>query len=169
MKIVNYLPFTIVLLLWITLTLYVFIQSPNFATHIKVLVVPLAVITAVLSFKAVEVNAGYPYYVQKLPERFMYLGHKVIINDKFEKIGIDVWSQKGHRTRLFAIPWSKQMEKVLNAAQEKKKGFGGQGEVEMRERHKKNKEGSSEGDDEDPYDSDLKLPSYNQTKPEYMT
>lgn len=168
MNVIDYLPLATILFAWALLTLYVFIRAPNVATLVKLLVVPLVIVAAILSYRVTDLNAGYPKHTFKLPERFLYLGHKVIINDYYEKIGIDVWAQNGHITRLYAIPWSKAMEEALNKAQGKKMGAKGRGDVEMK--GKPGKKGGKPGEESDqaPYDSELKLPNYNQTKPDYL-
>jgi hypothetical protein len=171
MKIINYLPFIGVLFIWVIFTLYVFVNSPRVHTSIKMIVIPLAIVASVLSFRAADLNAGYAMHTDKLPQRFMYLGHKVIINEKFEKIGIDVWAQQEHTTRLYGIPWNKQMEDALNKAQEKKMGSKGKGDVEMNKRPgkpgKPGKPGEDEDENHEPYDSNLKLPDYNRGKPDF--
>lgn len=153
----NFMPFVVVLFLWAIATLYVFVKTPNVAAIIKIAVVPLAIAASVLSYQAYEITAGRAKEVVQLPERFIYLGHTLVINEQYRKERIEVWTRRERTTQLYSIAWSSSMEKAMNAAAAMKKGSRG-GEVEMnRHRGPPGNKSGAQGD-EYPYDSKLKLP-----------
>jgi hypothetical protein len=97
---------------------WVFIHS-NRSYLLRWAIIPVSVIVAVLSARLYDVRLGYAVPAD-LPPKFMYLGHRVIVEKK-RKTGIEVWVQTAS-TRLYRIPYSKPVEEAMDKAREQAKG-----------------------------------------------
>ena len=156
----HYIPLVIVLVIWAILTLGVFIYSPKGNVWIKLVIIPLMLAAAILSYKIADTTAGRSRDVHALPERFIFLGRALVVNDQYEKIAIEVWIRPDKTTRLYSIPWSKQMEKMLDKAEQARNS--GRGEVEMKKK-KPGKPGDKgtldDRESDEPYELRKMIPS----------
>ncbi|HXS54174.1 MAG TPA: hypothetical protein VN782_16675 [Usitatibacter sp.] len=96
---------------------WVFIHSDR-SYLLRWAMIPLSLLVAVASAAVYDAGLGYAV-AAKLPPRFVYLGHQVVVEQQ-HKAGIEVWAQAA-RTRLYRIPYSKPMEEALNRAHEQAK------------------------------------------------
>jgi hypothetical protein len=96
---------------------WVFIHS-NRSYLLRWAVIPLSLVVAVASAKMYDARLGYAV-AQQLPEKFVYLGHQVVVEQK-HKAGIEVWVRVAE-TRLYRIPYTRPMEEALDHAREQSK------------------------------------------------
>ena len=108
-------------ILWIVgltaFTAYVYIKTPD-RYGLKFAAIPLAFIVAFFSFNIFLGSIGISYPHQ-LPETFEYLDSRLIAKDG-KKNSFEVWVNEGAHSRLYLIPYSKNMEEQLNAAKARK-------------------------------------------------
>jgi hypothetical protein len=135
---------------------WVFIHS-NRSYLLRWALIPVSVVVAVLSSRVYDAGLGYAAAAE-LPEKFVYLGHHVVVEKK-RKAGIDVWAQT-EGTRLYRIPYSKPTEQAMDKAREQAKG--GQPVV----MHKRagaepsaDRDRPMQSQSEHPYESNVMLPS----------
>lgn len=160
-------PLTLMMLGVVGFSLYVFIHTPT-QYRLKVVLIPLVLFIVVYSFNFIGNMLGYSVR-HKLPEQSVYIAHAVVITQDGAKTDIEVWLRSGNRTRLFLVPYSKQMEKVLDAAREASKDGT---EVTMTEnppaagddKGKGKSDGVVDNEDEYPYNLNLNIPSYTMPK-----
>lgn len=107
-------PLAVMLVLLAAFGSWVFMHS-NRSYLLRWAMIPLSLAVAVASAKVYDVRLGYAV-AGDLPEKFVYLGHHVVVEEN-RKAGIEVWAQSA-RTRLYRIAYSKPMEKALERAQE---------------------------------------------------
>lgn len=134
---------------------WVFIHS-NRSYLLRWAIIPLSLLVAVASAKVYDARLGYAVSAE-LPQRFVYLGHQVVVRDK-HKTGIEVWAQVTEN-RLYRIPYTKPMEQALEQAREQAKG-GLPVVMNKRATGKKSGEAGALADSgAAPYDSNIVLPS----------
>ena len=114
----TYWPLALGLILIAGFGSWVFIHS-NRSYLLRWALIPVSVIVAVLSANLYNVRLGYAV-AGELPPKFLYLGHKVIV-EKAHKTGIEVWAQTSS-SRLYRIPYSKPVEEAMDQAREQAKG-----------------------------------------------
>jgi hypothetical protein len=161
----HYIPLALVLLAWAVLTLFVFIRTPKVNMALKVLVIPLVVVAAIYSYQVTNLLAGHAKDVKRLPVKFTYVAHSVVLNERFQKVGLEVWTKYHGHTIAYAIPWSEKMEKALEQAQQMRKGSK-HGEVEMKldGEQRSGQKGSDEEQIEDTFKPQLRMPFEDQPK-----
>ncbi len=119
------LPLLVALLVSLAFAAYVFIRAPA-PYHLRLAMIVAAFAAAAGCVPLLENILGWAY-PRALPDRFVLLGSRVLI-DGGEKIGIEVWTGGPH-SRLLLVPYSRKLEKALEEA--KRKGQGG-GSTSMR-------------------------------------
>lgn len=153
-------PLVLMLLALVGITVYVFLQAPA-SYKLKFFIVPFALFAAAHSFVYVSNMLGYSVPSQ-LPNKIVYIQHKTIVNQDGEKLGIEVWVREEQmKTRLYKIPYQKQMEQMLDEARKQSKDGG---EVMLTKKEGKlDKEGNNGGVEEEseeyPYKLDLMIPN----------
>ncbi|HTP46122.1 MAG TPA: hypothetical protein VMQ50_04290 [Casimicrobiaceae bacterium] len=156
------LPLIVLLTMLAGFTTYVFIRAPG-RYYLKLVLIPASLVVWVLGMWLFMFSLGHAY-PHRLPDDFTYIAHQVVVHGK--KVGIEVWV-KTTGTRLFLIPYSKRMEEVLDGARQAGKGGG---RVELHKlRHSSNARdgtGAREAEDDDAFDSNLKLPADDNPKDE---
>ena len=146
-----FIPAIFVLTLWSAFTTFVFIKSPV-EYLLRWALIPLGLIAAVAFGYFTWVAYGYSVQMP-LPDSFDFLGYHVLISNN-KKTAIEIWVS-GERTRLYVIPYSKDAEKKLKEAAEKKKAGG---IVRMRKHKNNNGMGDKDGREDYPFESNLLLP-----------
>ncbi len=141
-----YSPIIVLLTLLVSFSTYVFIQAPR-KYLLKWLLIPTSLVVGVFAVFLFSMSAGYAMPTT-LPDQFTLLGSHVVVSGK-KKDAIEVWGLTD-KSRLYRIPYSKQMEQALREAKEKGKGGG---RVDLK------KQGTEKGENEDQYESNLVLPS----------
>lgn len=122
-----YAPLILVLVLMAALAVYVF-YSTDRRFGLKFVLGPALLMTAYFSFVFATMHMGYAY-PSKLPKKFQYLDHAVVLSDDSTKkmwidifiISLDPWSKQ---SRLQRIPWSQKMEDAAKQAQQIRRGGG---------------------------------------------
>lgn len=155
MQLTSYWPLAFGLILVAAFGSWVFIHS-NRSYLLRWALIPLSLVVAVASARVYDARLGYAVPAE-LPQKFVYLGHQVLIEDK-HKTGIEVWAQVSGN-RLYRIPYSKPMEQALDHAREQAKG-GLPVVMNRRQAGKASKSsGALAGSGTAPYDSNIILPS----------
>ncbi len=152
---IDYYAPILILAIWSALASYVFIRSPK-SYLTRWVMIPASLVAAVLYGYANWASFGYAVPLG-LPDQFTFLGYNTVIVAN-KKTSIEVWVE-AQRTRLYVIPYSKEAEKALKDAAEKKKGGG---VVQMKRRKEKPNDpanGDKDGRADYPYESNLLLPS----------
>jgi hypothetical protein len=109
-----YWPLALGLVLVAGLSGWVFIHS-NRSYLLRWALIPLALVVATASARMYDAGLGYAV-PGKLPDKFLYLGHQVVIANN-RKTGIEVWVRTAG-TRLYRIPYSKPAEEAMDRARE---------------------------------------------------
>jgi hypothetical protein len=145
------LPILLIMLGIAITTTFVFIRSPA-RLLAKFLMVPCA-LAAAASIPVIFIALmGYAVPVPP-PEQGLVIAHRTVVVGSKKKT-IELWLGRDGSTRLYSMPYSQQLEKVLDeAAQGKQNGLEGQLSFKKRGNAKKNNHDDSEGD----YEFDLKL------------
>jgi hypothetical protein len=152
-------PIIVLCTLFVALCVYVYYTSDKNLLA-RWVIGPVLIVAAFFSFTIIGQHLGYAY-PSKLPEKFVYLGHTVVLSaDSSTKEWIDImilsrkpWSQA---SRLQRIPWSKQMEQAVNNAQQIHR----QGGTAIMERGTRGSDGGSPPNtDEYPYSARRVVPS----------
>jgi hypothetical protein len=156
------LPLIVSLTMFTAFATYVFIRAPG-RYYLKLVLIPGSMVMWVLGIWLFAFSLGHAY-PHRLPDDFTYIAHHVVVHGK--KVGIEVWV-KTTDTRLFVIPYSKRMEEVLDGARQAGKG-GGRVELRKSRRASNARDGTGvrEADDDDAFDSNLKLPADDNPKDE---
>jgi len=149
--VVTFGPLALGLLLIAGFGAWVFMHSPR-SYLLRWLLIPTVFIVAVLSARVYDLRLGYAV-PEALPEKFVYLGHHVVIGHG-KKVGIEVWAQVGS-TRLYRLAYSKPLEEAMEKAKEQ----GGKGPVVMHKRGQKRSGSNGEGEEAEPFESNIVLPS----------
>jgi hypothetical protein len=81
-----------------------------------------------------------------MPDKFWYLGHRVVVKDN-KKSSVEIWVNSQGVSRLYSIPYTKQLEEDMKQAEGKKK----EGPVGMKKRRgsKQGERGSAQESDDD--------------------
>ena len=156
------LPLVVLLTMLTAFATYVFIRVPG-RYYLKLVLIPGSLLVWVLGMWLFVFSRGHAY-PHRLPDDFIYIAHQVVAHDK--KVGIEVWI-KTTGTRLFLIPYSKQMEEILDGAKQAGKG-GGRVELHRASRSSNARDGTGvrDANDDDAFDSNLKLPADDDPKEE---
>lgn len=119
-------------------------------------IVPLALAGAVAVPLSVGDMFGRALPTSKLPDRLVVYAHKTIIkNSKKDRIELYA-AEPRQATRLFSIPYTKEMEKMLRQAQQGREQ-GMQSELSRRQRGER-RPGESDSDSNSEWRLDLKKP-----------
>lgn len=106
-------------LLALAAALFVHIQSPGRGV-VKLLVVPLAlaclVAAPLLFVQLMGYSVSWP-----LPEKFTFLAYQPVVKAG-RKTALEVWLREDGSTRLLRAPYSKELEQMLQQAQQGSKG-----------------------------------------------
>lgn len=145
-------PIALILVFWSALSVYVFIKAPA-RYYLRFSLIPTMLVSSLLCVALLFVSLGYGVSMS-LPPQFEYLGHNVVLDGSYKKVGIEVWVH-GKRTRLYVIKYSKEAEKKLKEAQEKKKSGA---PVIMKRGSGKEDKGGQDGMELDDYESNIMLP-----------
>lgn len=148
------IPIILVMLAITALSVFVYLRTPD-GFFIKFFIIPISLFGMIFVPTTFTNLLGYAY-PHTLPEKFIYLGHKVVVKDH-KKVNIEVWTghPKDGSTRLYLIPYEKLAEKQLNQARDDT----GQGKrVEMSLKGT-SRGGLGGGGDEYPYSTESKSPS----------
>jgi len=156
------LPLIVLLTMLTAFTTYVFIRAPG-SYYLKLVLIPGSMVAWVLGMWLFVFSLGHAY-PHRLPDDFTYIAHQVVVHGK--KVGIEVWV-KTTDTRLFLIPYTKRIEEVLDGAKQAGKG-GGRVELHKSRRASNARDGTGvrEAEDDDAFDSNLKLPADDNPKDE---
>jgi hypothetical protein len=122
-------PMVAIFLVAAVLMLYVYYTSPK-QYRIKLLLGPLLLGACVVTVPLVGSKLGYGWPAP-LPVSFQYLAHKtVVVQGRKRWVDVLLISRKPLRreARLHRIPWSPQVENVLEDAERQKEGRAG-GEI----------------------------------------
>lgn len=92
---------------------FVFLKSAASAT-VKFLLVPAAFAAAIAVPIIFVTMMGYSVPVQ-LPKKVIVLGHQTIVVANKKK-SIEIWAREKKSTRLYVLPYSKDLEDKLNEA-----------------------------------------------------
>lgn len=154
MSIMSLWPITLILVFWSALSVYIFIKAPA-KYYLRFTLIPTLLASAILCVGLLIMSLGYAVSMNP-PTEFEYLGHKVVLDGSYRKVGIEIWVS-GKHTRLYVIKYSKKDEEKLKEAQEKKKSGS---PVIMKRKPKASKEtqGTNEGIELDEYESNIMLP-----------
>lgn len=149
-------PLIFALLATVGFSTYVFLKAPA-SYKFKLLLIPIALLLAAYSYLFVGNLVGYSY-PGKLPVKFVYVGHRVLVTDEGVKTGLEVWTQVGRDARLYRVPYNKQLDQNLERAAKAK----GQGGVPVLDASKPpgddtGRPGKRGGDDKDDYPHSLSL------------
>lgn len=106
-------------LLALAAALFVYIQAPGRGV-VKLLVVPLALACLVASPLLFVQLMGYSVS-WPLPDRFTFLAYQPVVKAG-RKIDIEIWLREDGVTRLLRTPYSKELEQMLQHAQQGSKG-----------------------------------------------
>lgn len=136
------------------LTVAAFIHSKAPAI-VRGVAVPLALVLTICSTMAFISILGYSV-IAELPAKFTVLGHRtLIVNGK--KRDIEIWVRVDKNSRLYKIPFSKDMEKALEkAAEGRKRGL----ETEMKRKNDQDTGGAETDADTSGFTSDMKEPQH---------
>lgn len=135
-------PIILIILAVIGTMLFVLIKS-NLKAIAMMLIIPVA-ITAVGAVPVVFVQLmGYAVSLD-LPEKGLVIAHKTVIIQT-KKTFIDIWMQTKAEARLYRAPYSKELEELLESAEDARK----QGMIPRlkREGQSRNKGENTDGDD----------------------
>jgi len=157
MRVETHWPLVLGLILIAAFGSWVFIHS-NRSYLLRWTLVPVSLVVAVLTARLYDAGLGYAVAAE-LPEKFVYLGHQVVVEKK-HKAGIEIWAQNGD-TRLYRIAYSKPAEEAMDKAREQAKG--GQPVVMRKRAAAAVTSGAgnnrTESAAEQPYESNIVLPS----------
>ncbi len=130
------LPLEIVISLLFIITAYLVIKLPR-SYKLKLIIIPLLVVGSFFTFSYFADTLGYPVH-QTPGERIIVLDYRV--NETDQGKFIEIWtlpfkqSANEERSRLIAIPWTKEQEEQLRNAK-RNRGQSGQlivGELKKR-------------------------------------
>lgn len=151
------MPIALVMLGIAATAIFVFIRSPA-ATLAKFLLVPASLCAAAAVPVMFITLMGYAVPVPP-PEKGFVLGHKVVIVGSKKK-QIEVWIAHNGDSRLYSMPYEKELEQKLDQAA-KGRGQGMEGELSIRPKRKDKGKGKTQKDsgNDSPgeYEFDLKL------------
>jgi hypothetical protein len=119
-------PMVAIFLVVAILVLYVHYTSPRHY-RIKLLLGPLVLGACVLTVPLLGSRLGYGWPAP-LPASFQYLAHKtVVVQGRKRWLDVLLISRKplGREARLHRIPWTPELEKVMEDAQRQNEGRGG--------------------------------------------
>lgn len=108
-------PTIALLLIVVVVTAVVHFQVPR-RYYLKWLLLPLALFGALFIPSEFNGLIGYPY-PKDLPNSFKYLSYRTVI-EHGKKQALEVWLIEGNKTRLYKVPYVKQLEKQLQEADE---------------------------------------------------
>lgn len=151
-QIVAVAPLTVALLGMAAFGTWTFIHARRSNYKLRWALVPVSLVAALFSAQIYDARLGYAV-PEGLPAKFVYLAHHVMVRGG-HKVGIEVWAQT-NRTRLYEIPYSKSMEDAL----EQGKAAGKKGGMVVMRKPGKPSDKKGEGEEQDPYESNLALPS----------
>lgn len=135
-------PIILIILTVVGMTLFVLIRS-NLKNIVKLLLIPVTIIAVgVVPVMFVQLM-GYAVSLE-LPEKALIIAHKTVIIQT-KKTFIDIWMQTKAEARLYRAPYSKQLEELLESAEDARK----QGMIPRlkREGQSRNKGENTDGDD----------------------
>jgi hypothetical protein len=134
---------------------WVFIHS-NRSYLLRWALIPLSLVVATASARLYDARLGYAVPAQ-LPEKFVYLGHQVIVADD-RKSAIEVWTHTVGN-RVYRIPYSKPLEESMDRA----RAQAASGQPVLMRRHagvaQPKGSGVRDGGDGERYESKVLLPS----------
>lgn len=122
-------PFVAILVVAAVFVLYVHYTSPRHY-RIKLLLGPVLLGACVFAVPSVGARLGYGWPVA-LPDAFQYIGHRnVVVGGEKRWIDVLLVSRKplGQDARLHRVPWTRDMEHVMEQAEQLKDGPAG-GEI----------------------------------------
>ena len=147
-------PIILVLFCWSALTVYVFIKAPV-KYYLRFTLIPTLLISAIFSVAFLQSSLGYSVPI-KIPNEFEYLGHNILLDKSNKKSLIEIWVND-KRTRLHLIPYTKEAEKKLSEAFQKRKS-GLPVIMKNAEQAEREKETEDSGFELDDYESNILLP-----------
>lgn len=106
----------------LTAAVWAFLLVETASDLIKFIAVPMAIGISILVPFLLTPVLGKALPVQELPSEFTVIGHYTIIQSG-KKTHIEIWTQDDSSTKLYAIPYIKELEKQLdNGAQARVQG-----------------------------------------------
>jgi hypothetical protein len=151
-------PFFWLFLAVLVFSVYVFITSPG-RYKLKLVLIPTAFIFPIIVCVMAVFFMGYSV-PSKLPDQFTFAGFQVVLDNRYQKVGIEVWVT-GRVDRLLLVPYDAALEKALKEAQKKQTAGG----MVVMERFEEREEGTDSSKDKFrskllmPHELDPKAPS----------